>query len=162
MNSRKLQIAVVCTGNICRSPMAAALLSHALAAQPPPLNRVMVRSAGTSAFGGDAASDHAVRAMEKVGLDISSHRSAPFTLSLMEDSDLVLVMTDMHRELIRQAFPEDESPVHLFREWMGGKENQVPDPFGGSLSTYLETRDSLAEAIPPLIEFLKKFYADET
>ena len=63
-------IIVVCTANICRSPMAAALLQHALAAQPEPLRSFKIISAGVAARAGDHVSENSVIALKKVGLDI--------------------------------------------------------------------------------------------
>src|ERR1043166_6541974 len=68
-------IVTVCTANICRSPMAAALLQHAFAAQPEPWRSLQLISAGVAARPGEAVSENSVLALKKVGLDISNHRS---------------------------------------------------------------------------------------
>jgi protein-tyrosine phosphatase len=148
-------ITVVCTGNICRSPMAAALLEHALMAEEEPLRSIEVHSAGVSAFAGDPASKNARRALEPVKLDIASHRSRPLSNQLADQSDLILTMTSQHIEAIHLLHPDLEAPVYRFREWMETGSKEVPDPFGGPLDLYVETRDHLAEAIPSIIRFLK-------
>lgn len=158
MSKTQPQIVVVCTGNICRSPMAAKLLEHALAAEDAPLDQIEIVSAGVSALGGDAASRNSVKALKKVGLDIEDHRSQPFTYALMDRSDLILVMTDSHREMIQRSFPEDNTPILLFREKVAKGSKEVPDPFGGHLDLYVETRDSLADAIPSLLQYLRELY----
>ena len=158
MSESQPQIVVVCTGNICRSPMAAKLLEHALAAEDAPLNQIKVVSAGVSAFGGDPASANSVKALKKVGLDIEDHRSQSFTYALMDQSDLILVMTESHREIIQQAFPEDKTPIMRFREKIANGSKEVPDPYGGPLNLYVETRDSLADAIPSLLQYLREHY----
>src|SRR6476469_5492177 len=72
-------IVTVCTANICRSPMAAALLQHALAAQPEPMRSLKVVSAGVAARPGEQVSENSVLALKKVGIDISEHRSQSLT-----------------------------------------------------------------------------------
>lgn len=158
MEGDKKVITVVCTGNTCRSPMAERLLRHALEASDSGLNDFTVRSAGVSAFSGDAASGNAVRALKKVGLDLSDHRSCPLTGQLLEVSDLILTMTNSHKDIILSTNPELELPIHRFREWVRKGSKEVPDPFGGPLDIYVETRDSLAEAIPSIIAFIKKTF----
>lgn len=155
MEGGKKVITVVCTGNVCRSPMAERLLRHALEAQPPPFSAIQVVSAGVSAFPGDPASRNAVEALRKVKLDLSDHRSRPLGIHLAEVSDLILTMTSSHRDIIEARFPELEAPVFRFREWVEGGSHEVPDPFGGPLDIYLETRDSLAEAIPSILKYLQ-------
>lgn len=156
MQDGKKVITVVCTGNICRSPMAERLLQHALAAETSLLAEVQVLSAGVSAFPGDPASRNAVKAMKKVGLDLSDHRSRPLSGQLLEISDLILTMTSSHVDIIRCHNPDLSSQVFRFREWVSDGSLEVPDPYGGSLHSYLETRDSLAEAIPSIIDYLRK------
>ena len=72
-------ILIVCTGNICRSPMGQGLLAHALSAQPEPLRSLKVISAGVAAHTGEAVSENSVTALKKVGIDISNHCSQGLT-----------------------------------------------------------------------------------
>jgi protein-tyrosine-phosphatase len=149
-------IIVVCTANICRSPMAAALLQHALAAQPEPLRSLKVVSAGVAARAGDPVSENSVLALKKVGLDIAKHTSRPLTQKMMNEASLILGMTESHRAMIQlQAEPAPKN-LFLFREFMPQRgDKQIGDPFGGPLKLYESTRDEMVEAIPSLIEFLK-------
>lgn len=147
---------MICTGNICRSPMAQKLLAHALEAEDEPLRSIQVLSAGVAACSNEAASPFASKAMDSVKLDLSQHRSRPLTSPLLDRSDLILTMTSGHIEAIRDRFPELRTPIFRFREWVPTGTREVPDPFGGSLPHYVETRDCLAEAIPSILTYLRK------
>jgi len=153
-------IIVVCTANICRSPMAAALLQHALAAQPEPLRSLKIISAGVAARAGDSVSENSVLALKKVGLDISKHTSRPLTQKMMDEASLVLGMTESHRAMIQlQAEPPPKN-LFLFREFLPQRgDKQIGDPFGGPLKLYESTRDEMVEAIPSLVEFIKTHLA---
>src|ERR1700740_2862568 len=93
-------IVTVCTANICRSPMAAAVLQHALAAQPEPLRSLEVVSAGVAARAGEAVSENSVVALKKVGLDIAGHVSQPLTQEMLDEAAVILCMTESHRAMI--------------------------------------------------------------
>ena len=93
--------------------------------------------------------------MQRVKIDLADHRSRPLTDQVLEISDLILTMTSSHMEIIRLQNPGPATPGYRFREWMPPGSQEVPDPFGGSLQTYVDTRDALAEAIPSVLEFLK-------
>jgi protein-tyrosine-phosphatase len=149
-------IIVVCTANICRSPMAAALLKHALAAQPEPLRSIPVLSAGVAARDGDPVSENSVYALKKVGLDIATHQSTALTQEMLNSASLVLGMTESHRQMIQlQADPVPKN-IFLFREFMPQRgHKEIGDPFGGPLKLYEATRDEMVEAIPSLLEFIK-------
>ena len=150
------KILTVCTANICRSPMAAALLQHALAAQPEPLRSLKVSSAGVAGRGGDRVSENSVIALKKVGLDIASHVSRPLTQEMLNEAALVLCMTESHRAMIRlQADPAPKN-IFLFREFMPQRgDKEIGDPYGGPLKVYEAARDEMVEAIPSLLEFIK-------
>src|SRR3954469_7640476 len=79
-------IVTFCTANICRSPMAAALLQHALAVEPEPLRSFKVISAGVAARAGEVVSENSVIALKKVGLDVSQHRSQPLTQKILDEA----------------------------------------------------------------------------
>jgi protein-tyrosine-phosphatase len=150
-------ILIVCTGNICRSPMGAALLQHALAAQPEPLRSLRVVSAGVASRTGEPASANAVTALKKVGIDLSGHSSRPVTQELLDHSLLVLCMTESHRDMIEVTADPVPAHVHLFREFTGAKGNlDIPDPYGLHLHAYEASRDEIVAAIPSIIEHLQK------
>jgi protein-tyrosine-phosphatase len=153
-------IVTVCTANICRSPMAAALLQHALAAQPEPLRSIRVISAGVSAHPGEAVSPNSVTALKKVGLDLSTHRSRLLDQEMLNEATLVLCMTEAHRLIIqRQANPSPDN-LFLFREFMkDAVDLDIPDPYGGPLRVYEVARDEMVEAIPSLVEYIKTHVA---
>ena len=149
-------ILTVCTANICRSPMAAALLQHALAGQPEPLRSLRVVSAGVAARVGDLISENSVVALKKVGLDISGHRSRPLTRELLAEATLVLCMTETHRAMIQLTNEPQPKNLFLFREFLPrAADKEIGDPYGGPLKIYETARDEMVEAIPSLIEFIK-------
>lgn len=149
-------IVTVCTANICRSPMAAALLQHALAAQPEPLRSLKVISAGVAARTGEAVSENSVLALKKVGIDISQHRSQPLTQRMLDEALAVICMTESHRAMILvQAEPVPPN-VFLFRQFMPGEgDKEIGDPYGGPLRVYEAARDEMVESIPSLLAHLK-------
>jgi protein-tyrosine-phosphatase len=149
-------IVMVCTANICRSPMAAALLHHALAAQPEPLRSIPVISAGVAARPAEPVSANSVIALKKVGIDIAEHCSQPLTQKLLDEALAVVCMTESHRAMIQvQADPPPKN-LFLFREFLAGAdERDIADPYGGPLRVYEAARDEMVEAIPSLVEHIK-------
>src|SRR5471032_2177262 len=99
-------ILILCTGNICRSPMAEGLLKHALAGQAGPLKSLKVVSAGVATRAGEPISENSVIALKKAGIDISGQRSRPVTQEMLDDALVVFGMTESHRSIIRlKALP---------------------------------------------------------
>ena len=155
-------IVTVCTANICRSPMAAALLQHALAAEPEPWRSLRVISAGVAARPGEPVSENSVYALKKVGIDLSQHRSQALTQQMLDESLAVLCMTESHRAMIQvQADPVPKNLL-LFRQFAPGDgDKEIGDPYGGPLRIYEAARDEMVESIPALIAYLKTLVAGQ-
>jgi protein-tyrosine-phosphatase len=153
-------ILIVCTGNVCRSPMAQGLLAHALSAQPGPLSNLKVISAGVAAHTGEAISENSVTALKKVGIDISDVHSQGLTQELLNKSLVVFGMTESHRAIIRSRARPVPEHLYLFREFLPPPAPvEIGDPYGGPLKLYESTRDEMVEAIPSVVEFIKKITA---
>lgn len=144
MTERKT-ILLVCTGNLCRSPMAAGLLRHQLEAAGL-TDKYDVQSAGTWAVVGEPASAYARRVMSKRGIDISAHRARDISAEMVAQADLILVMTEAHREAIEAEFPEARSKTYLLSE-MIGRRYDIADPYGNSLAHYAYCAEDLASVI---------------
>lgn len=136
-----MRIVMVCTGNICRSPMAEALMREALKARG--REDIEVVSAGVFAYDGDAASYEAVEVMDGYGLDIARHRSQPMTKALAKDS-LILGMTGGHKRSVQQLAPG--ARVYTIGEY-AGTGRDVADPYGRGLQVYSQIAKEIKEAV---------------
>jgi protein-tyrosine phosphatase len=117
------RILVVCVGNICRSPMAQALLASRLAARGA---RSVVESAGVAALVGHPADPTAQELMRERGIDVSGHRARQLVPPLVASSDLVLVMdAELQRE-VEAMLPSARGRVHRLGRW--GR-FEIPDPY---------------------------------
>jgi len=138
-----LRILILCSGNICRSPVAEVMLRAEVASAwgiaEVDLERLgwKFASAGTFAMPDGPASEHSVRVAADVGLDLSSHRSANMEDLLDQSWDLLLGMGLNH------LAPVPDSLVKDLYDPLG---RPVPDPFGGPLPAYQELRDHLQMA----------------
>ncbi|MFW6206026.1 MAG: low molecular weight phosphatase family protein [Gemmatimonadota bacterium] len=139
----------VCTGNTCRSPMAAALARRILADRGH--RDVTVASAGTSAQPGAPVSEEVPRVLEEIGVDLGDHAAAELGPEAVAAADLILVMSPWHREAV-EAMGGGEK-VALVTEFLEGEERGRPvtDPIGGGLEVYRRTRDQLGRAVEAVV-----------
>ena len=150
-------VTFVCTGNTCRSPMAEGLLRAAMAKRGGGLEKLKVVSGGLAAYAGDPASVNSVKAMARIGLDISDHRSQLLTQAEVDRSLVIFGMTESHLAALHARFDRLPEHVMLFRDVMKTEVSRaVVDPFGGGYRDYEECRDSMVEAVPSLLEFLQQ------
>lgn len=153
---RPRRLLFVCSGNTCRSPMAAALAGRPAAASPPgAAPAVEVASAGLAARPGEPPSAHAVAAMGERGIDLGGHRARRLDAGLVAWADLILTMTADHRRAVTQSFPAAAGRTFTLAEYAGGSPDaDVPDPIGGPLDDYRRCADALAGYVARAVERL--------
>jgi glycine hydroxymethyltransferase len=148
-------ILFVCTGNICRSPMAEGLFRHAVDGR----GEFRVLSAGVGAIDGQSPSANAVRAMRELGIDISKQRSRMLTAELVDQADLILGMTHNHVDSISLLYPQAAEKSFLLREFddsLDYYEKDISDPIGGPIEIYKACRDQIAQGIATTLNFIEQ------
>jgi protein-tyrosine-phosphatase len=135
----------VCTANICRSPMAAAILRRRIA-ELGLVDQVNVESAGVWARDGQPAAEDAVTVLTGRGIPIADHRSRTLTEKMLEVVDVVLVMEEAHRRSIFYLAPKHLRKTLLLTELVGDHDD-VDDPYGGPIEGYVNTEAHLEALI---------------
>jgi protein-tyrosine-phosphatase len=140
----------VCTGNICRSPMA-----EVIAREEARIRSVDIRieSAGTSAMLGNPAHEYARDAVRSFGLSLAPHRAKSLTRELVADAALVLAVTRRHRDDLRHFFPRHARKIVSFDDVTGL--GDLDDPFGGGAADFETTAALLRKGMPSVLKALE-------
>ncbi|MGZ8939189.1 MAG: ribose 5-phosphate isomerase B, partial [Limisphaerales bacterium] len=148
-------ILFVCTGNVCRSPMAEGLFRHAMKER----HDIRIFSAGVGAIDGQPPSAHAVRALRELNIDISRQRSRMLTGELVQQADYIFGMTHGHVDAITLLYPQAADKTFVLREFddtLDNFEKDIADPIGGSYEVYLDVRDQIEQGIVTMLNFLEQ------
>jgi protein-tyrosine phosphatase len=165
-NNSEIQIELVCLGNICRSPMAAAILHNKSRDLTRP--KFLVSSSGTSGWHkGEGASPSSVKVWESAGYKYE-HVSRHFSVDFFDEKDLILTMDLANRsEVLKSARNQaDINKVMMLRSFDPNLINldasspdaellQVPDPWGQEITAYREVFQIVNSAIDGLINYFK-------
>lgn len=134
------RILIVCVGNICRSPMAEAMLRARLRGR-----EVDVGSAGLAALVGKPVDDDAAAVLAAQGLALESHCARKITPELIAGADLVLAMDQRQLSAVRAIAPESRGKTYLLGHWIGGAE--IADPYGQARPVFEQTFALIERAV---------------
>jgi len=145
-----MEILVVCSGNICRSPYAAGYLRFRL--QSLGENGHGVDSAGTLGIMGSPPSPETLQVAQESGFELKEHRSKGVTFEGVDEADVILVMEDLHRSELAQRYPEDQDKIHLLSEFHPAikEPSRAPDifdPIGLPLEEYRRCFSLVRDAV---------------
>ena len=150
-DDRPIRLLFVCSGNICRSPMAEAI-ARALA--PRFGLSVECASAGTLNLVDRAPPSNAVAVMREIGLSIQDHRSQPLTLETLRWADHALMMTVAHAVTAHERDPEAGDKVRLLGPY-GGRTSEIDDPMGRWRPAFRRARKEIERAVEGFLERLR-------
>ena len=153
----------ICTGNTCRSPMAAGFCMMEFESTPrgrdpgPDLGRGValpfrVLSAGTAALDGERSDPMALEAMREVHIDISTHRTRGVNPSLIDSADWIFTMTQAHRDSILSLMPSCAERMQLLSK----RGEEIPDPIAHSLEGYRQVRDKIAICLRDVVRLVEQ------
>ncbi len=152
MNAEKTyQLLFVCTGNVCRSPMAEYLMRQKLGKT----SNWQITSAGLFTANGQPASTMAIQAMDEVGIDIRKHRSRQITAEIINQSNMIVVMTKAHLMELLSRFPDAQDRAYVLGSFLA-KPSDIIDPIGGNIEIYRQTRDLIVNSLNNLEKYIAK------
>lgn len=145
------RIVFICSGNLCRSPMAAGLARKAFTSRG---QSVAIISGGTLNIAHQPAAPNAILAMREVGIDISEHRSQGISLGLARMADDLVVMAPEHAEYLRRLDPDLVQKTVRLWEFAGERLDEIADPVGRDLDAFRRCRELLDTCVEAWIDSL--------
>ncbi|MGG7176933.1 low molecular weight protein arginine phosphatase [Clostridium paraputrificum] len=146
-----MKILFVCTGNTCRSPIAEAIFNR--------LNenkKFTVKSAGISIVPGSIATKSSVELVNReLSFDINNREAVQIRKSHLEESNLVLTMTEYSRDFIKEYYPNYKNKTFTLSEYVGVKD-EIIDPYGSTISIYEKTYKQIEGLVSLLLSKIKK------
>lgn len=143
----------VCTGNMCRSPIAEGVLKKKITDQAPGelKDKIFVQSCGIYAYDGNKPSENSVKVSMQNLIDISPIRSKPINRVQIEQSDLIFALSIDHLNFMLENFPSARHKTFLLKTYGKDKSitiaDSIPDPMGFSMEFYIKTFTEIKNAI---------------
>lgn len=157
MNNLPLRVGILCTGNICRSPMAEVVLRHLIADDPVLRGRVEVTSAGTANWHvGSPMDPRARRALDRAGRHEAGTPAAFGDRTYLDHLHVIVVMTSEHLTDIAPRLTNPNATVILLRNLLSpGEDLDLVDPYYGDDAAFDDCLELISQAAQRLLEELR-------
>lgn len=149
LQKEKFTVTFICSGNICRSPIAEGILKRIIS-KTKYRNQIDVNSAGTLPLPASQAHDHAISVCDTHKIDLRSHISRHVSTDIIERSDLIFCMAQDHFTYLMKHFPQQQQKFVLLKQWQRPNQLAIPsiaDPIGHNLKFYRQTYDEIFQEI---------------
>ena len=140
------KILVVCTGNICRSPVGEFMLRNALQSVG---KSATVASAGIGALVGHGADDAALAYMKEAGMPMDTHRARQIERQDTRWADLILAMEKHHLDYVLRLDPTARGKAFLLGRWIG---QEIPDPYRKGVLSHKSSYDLIAQGVQAWVQ----------
>ena len=149
----ELEIAFVCQGNICRSPMAAALLRRELERQP----EIHIRSFGNLPREGAPSPPNAVKAAENWDIDLRDHRSQYLSLEAVRRANLIITFDDTNGTWVKGRYPSLLAPLVMLGSFLSSPacDPIIADPDGCEVTRFERTYGGIADAVGSMAQQIR-------
>ncbi len=148
-------ILVICTANICRSPVVEGLITDRLEKQG--YTNWTIHSAGTWAQNGRSVTQYSAEVMQEIeNIDIFAHSARMVTAEILGEADLVLCMTKNHVEALRVEFHDHAAKIYLLSQMVDNRRYNIADPYGSAKPNYVrmykQVKDLVEQGLPRIVE----------
>ncbi len=156
--STEKRVLFLCTGNLCRSPLAEGILKKRLADRR--IDSIEVSSAGTHALVGEPAAALAVKVANERGVDLSRHISRQVTKEMLRKADIVLAMERRHLDEANAIFNKDSGKYHMLSEFglPYRRGHDINDPYGAPRQYFTQTYDAIEKCVEGLLDELIRMW----
>ena len=146
-----MKVMFVCTGNICRSAMAEAMMKNMVKKEN---KNIDIYSCGIFAEDGWNATDNAVEVMKEHNIDLSKHRATNIRSSNIKNMDIILCATTSHKNNVINMYPDLVDKTYTIKEYAGYPKNDldINDPWGYDLSTYRACARKIEDCLEKIME----------
>jgi L-threonylcarbamoyladenylate synthase len=154
----KYTVTFICSGNICRSPMAQGILKQIIS-RTKYRNYVTVNSAGTLRLEPSPVALNSLKVAQGQEIDLNAHISRPVTVDIIQEANLIICLARDHYEYLHKKYPTNREKIVLLKQWHSHRKlvnPSVSDPIGQDIEKHAEIFKEIQTEVKRVLPFILK------